>query len=260
MTGEYQTPTWACELLVERYFRDLKSSDRVIEPSCGEGHWLDAIPRSVPAIGIELNPTLAARARDRTGREIIVGDVLDVQLAAGSATAVIGNPPFTARLIDGILDRAHGWLVDGGRCGLVLPACILYRERRIARERERWAIEQEALPREIWQRLYTPLVFARFTKSRSRTLVGFALFDEMTFVRAMTNRTRAMLSAGRSPVWRDVVLDALRQCGGEADLAAIYSRIAKRRPTANPFWKEKVRQQLQRHAVRVSPGVYRMAA
>jgi predicted RNA methylase len=86
----YQTPTWAAEQLVEHYYSDLSASDLVLEPSCGEGHFLDAIPRHVPAVGVELDAGRAAIAR-RTGREVLVGDVLQMDLGC-TPTSSSGIP------------------------------------------------------------------------------------------------------------------------------------------------------------------------
>jgi len=57
------------------------------------------------------------------------------------------------------------------------------------------------------------------------------------------------------------VSTALRNLGGEASLSALYEHVAKNRPTENPFWKEKIRQVVQRssHFVRVAPGRYALA-
>lgn len=256
-TGCYQTPSWACEEIIDRYYGDLTSSDSVVEPSCGEGHFLDAIPRDIPAIGIELDPIRAAIARQRTGREIIVGDVLDVELGI-TPTLVIGNPPFRSELIDGLLDRVYEWLPDGGRCGLLLPAFVLSKQTRVVRESDRWSIEAELIPRDLFPGPRLPIVFARFRKERRRTLVGFALFAEAAMIRSLPARIRHMLVHGRSPAWRTVVFDAIRDCGGEASLDALYRAIEGRRPTANPHWKAKVRQVVHCYAVRTGPSTYRL--
>ena len=61
---------------------------------------------------------------------------------------------------------------------------------------------------------------------------------------------------GRTPTWRAVVLDALRECGGEASLAELYRAIEGRRPTANPHWRPKIRQVVHHYAVRTGEGRY----
>jgi adenine-specific DNA-methyltransferase len=93
--------------------------------------------------------------------------------------------------------------------------------------------------------LRLPLLFARFEKRRQRTLVGFTLFADMAGIRGLTKRARFILENGRAPTWRAVVLDALRECGGEASLDDLYRAIEGRRPTANPHWRPKIRQVVQ---------------
>jgi hypothetical protein len=59
--------------------------------------------------------------------------------------------------------------------------------------------------------------------------------------------------------WRATVLEALDELGGRTTLADLYSLIEGQRPTRNRFWRAKVRQQVQEHAVRVAPGTYELA-
>lgn len=250
----YQTPTWAAEQLVEHYYPDLTAADLVLEPSCGEGHFLDAIPSHVPAVGVELDAGRAAIAR-RTGREILVGDVLTMDLEC-TPTVVLGNPPFEAGFVDALLDRAHRWLPDEGRCGLILPAFVLSTSTRLTREAERWSIAQDLIPRELFPHLRLPVLFARFEKRRRRTLVGFTLFADMAGIRGLTKRARFLLENGRAPTWRAVVLDALRECGGEASLEELYRVIEGRRPTPNPHWRPKIRQVVHHYADRTGSGRY----
>lgn len=250
----YQTPAWAAEELVAHYFADLSSSDLVLEPTCGEGHFLDAVPSYVPAVGVELDPARAEIAR-RTGREILVGDVLTMALEQ-TPTAILGNPPFEAAFVDALLDRAHAWLPEDGRCGLILPAFVLSTSTRLVRESERWSIAQDMIPRELFPHLRLPVIFARFEKRRRRTLVGFTLFADMAGIRGLTRRARFILENGRAPAWKSVVLDALKECGGEASLDQLYRAIEGRRPTSNPHWRAKIRQVVHHYAERTGPSRY----
>lgn len=256
-TGTYQTPTWACEALIERYYSDLTASDRVLEPSCGEGHFLDAIPRDVPAIGIELDRVRARLARERTGRRVIVGDVLDVELPF-TPSVVVGNPPFSSKLIDALLERVYHWLPDGGRCGFILPSFIMTLVPRVMRESARWSIASELIPRDLFPGPRLPIVFARFEKRERRTLVGFALFTEADAIRGLSARVRRLLTDGRAPAWKSVVFDALAEHGGEASLELLYRTIEGRRPTRNPHWRAKIRQVVHCYARRVGPATYRL--
>ena len=47
--------------------RGLSSSDLVVEPSCGAGAFLKAIPDEVPVVGVKIDPELAEIARQNTG-------------------------------------------------------------------------------------------------------------------------------------------------------------------------------------------------
>lgn len=255
LLSTYQTPSWACEALVDLYYADLSDADVVLEPTCGEGHFLDAIPSHVPAVGVELSPERAAIARARTGREIIEGDVLSMTLGV-MPTLVLGNPPFAATFVDELLNRAHAWLPAGGRCGLILPAFVFSTSTRVAREAERWSIAQDAIPRELFPSLRMPIMFVRLEKRRRRTLIGFSLFADMAAIRGLSARARHILDNGRSPAWRSVVFDALQECGGEASLAQLYSAIEGRRPTSNPHWRAKVRQVLHHYADKIGPARY----
>jgi hypothetical protein len=58
--------------------------------------------------------------------------------------------------------------------------------------------------------------------------------------------------------WRKSVVSALVSLGGQAPLTQLYQHV--QRPTGNPFWREKVRQQAQQVGQRVAPGVYRLRA
>lgn len=251
----YQTPSWACEALIDRYYSALSSSDMVLEPTCGEGHLLDAIPAHVPAVGVELSPERAAIARQRTGREIITADILTMTLSC-TPTLILANPPFQAEFIDALISRAYAWLPEDGRCGLILPAFVFGTSSRVMREAERWSIAQDAIPRDLFPALRLPVMFVQLQKQRRRTLIGFSLFEDMYAIKGLSRRARFILDNGRSPSWRALVLDALRECGGSGTLEQLYRIIGGRRPTQNPHWRAKVRQVVHHYAQHVGPSTY----
>lgn len=258
--GQYPTPVWVAEALVERHFGDLDSGDCVIEPSCGPGAFLAAIPEHVQAIGVEIDAMIAKEAVANTGRRVLTGDFRTIQLDV-QPTVVIGNPPFNMKVIDGFLERSHELLPEGGRVGLILPSFAFQTASRVANYAERWSLMQEMIPRNIYPGLSLPLVFAMFSKDRRRTMVGFALYREAADVLGMPHPYRATVSAGGGPVWRDAVMSALRTLGGEADVKALYAEIGGKRPTRTQFWQEKIRQTLRRyseHFTRIAPGRYRL--
>lgn len=257
--GQYPTPCWVAEALVERHFPDLDEQDLVLDPTAGPGHFLQAIPAHVPALGIEIDPALAARARARSGRRILEGDAATVQMDL-TPTAILGNPPFRADFISRLLDRAHAWLPQGGRAGLILPAYYFSGARTVVSLSARWSLYQEMLPRTIYPHLRLPIVFAIFSKDERRTLVGFALYRETQGVQGLARSYRDILESGSRSVWWAVVHRALSSLGGEADLVEIYHEIEGRRPTPNPHWKAKIRQVVQSRCERVGPARYALIA
>lgn len=259
--GQYPTPVWVAEAIVDRYFPKLDSSDFVIEPSCGPGAFLSAIPSHVPALGVEIDGVMAAKARINTNREIKEGDFLTIPLEV-QPSLILGNPPFNMRIVDGFLGRAHKLLPEGGRVGFILPAYAFQTAARVAGYAEQWSLMQEMIPRNIYPGLSLPLVFAMFSKDRKRTMVGFALYRETADIQSFAQPYRNALAAGGGPVWKIVVETALERMGGESSVADLYAEIEQGRPTKTDFWREKIRQTLMRYTdsfVRVGRGRYALA-
>lgn len=261
--GQFPTPGWAAEALYERHFSHLGRGDVVWEPTCGPGSFLAVVPPDVDAFGSELDPALAHAAAASTGRLVLQGDFETVELPA-TPTAVIGNPPFQLDLIDRLLQRAHNVLPSGGQAAFLLPAYAFQTAARVAGYAESWSIAQEMIPRNIYPGLKLPLVFATFTKDGRRRLFGFALYRETADVQQFPRSVRAELDGHRGPVWARAVEAVLRLLGGEADLGSIYEALApaRSRPSANPWWKEKVRQTLRRYErfQNVGPSRYALAS
>lgn len=255
------TPIWIAEAIIERYFGDLEKGAQVLEPSCGEGRFLDAMRALRPdllTLGVEIDPVLARMAAER-GHNIRTGDFTEIELYM-IPDAIIGNPPFEAKIIDQFLAKSYKMLRPGGRAGFILPAYYFQAASRVEQMRRRWSISAEQIPRSIFPGLHAPLTFAIFSKDKQRTMVGFAFYETAAAVQRFARKYRELVTAGNSrarvSVWRQVVSAALEALGGEADLALIYTEIEGKRPTPNPFWKEKVRQIVQRDCTRIARGRY----
>lgn len=258
--SQYFTPSWAADLLVADALRGLGEAS-VLEPSCGDGAMLGAIPASNPALGIEIDPRMAQSARERTGREVICGDLRNVDLTGRRFEVVVGNPPFEADVIDALVARALELIPDDGVVGLVLPAHIPASSMRMERWSSRFAIETRLLPRNLFPRLTLPLVWTRMVKTDRRTIVGMFLFEEQSDVSAMPDAARRRLRNGGT--WREVVEDALAAIGGEASLGEIYAAVEPRRRSANPHWRDKTRQVLAQYGssfTRLDATRWRLAA
>jgi len=254
LLGQFPTPVWVADALYRLHFSDLKKGDVLLEPGCGKGHFLQVVPPEVEAIGIEVDPDLAAAARSRTGRRVIEGDFTKVSLDF-QPTVVLGNPPFQMHLVDRLLDRCRLLLPQGGRAGLILPAYAFQTASAVVRYNEHWSIAQEFIPRNIYPGLSKPLVFALFTKDAARCMVGFSLYHEAVAVSALPAELREHLQEG-VPSWIDLVSSTILELGGEAELQELYTAIVDRRPTTNPAWREQIRKICQKRMVRTGRGKY----
>lgn len=243
--GQWFTPAWAAEALIDRHFGHLTASDCVLDPTAGIGNLLLPLPAHVQAFGVEIDPVLADQARARTGRTIITGDFRTVPLPH-RPTAVFGNTPFQASLFDSILRRCFELLPRDGLAGFVMPAYFLQTPSAVVRYAARWSMQAELLPRTLFPSLSKPLVFTLFRKSEHKVMVGFCLFEETADIAGMPERYRETLASGAGSVWFSVVDQALAELGGEASLDAIYATVAPRRPTTNPYWKEQIRKTVRR--------------
>jgi adenine-specific DNA-methyltransferase len=252
----WPTAHWFAQELVRTYFRNLGRHSKVCEPTCGDGRFLSALPADVPAFGVELHADLAREARATTGREIIVGDIRSVTLPTG-ITEFIGNLPFDRALFDDILAVAHNSLANGGRCGFLLPAYFFQMARQTSEMIDRWEISVDLIPRNIFPNISIPLCFAMMEKGTGRRVRGLALYDEAAAVLTMQARVQHELADNRA-TWRAVVEDTLRAFGGTATLSQLYAAIEPKRPTANKWWREKIRQQVQIVADCIEPSTYRL--
>lgn len=255
--GQFFTGAWAAEYLFDAHFGHLTSASMLWEPTCGPGHMLCAVPSHIPCIGTEIDPMLAQRARIASGRPVITGNCLEVELPR--VTAVFGNPPFNLTLFDQLLQRCAEILALGNKAGFIIPAYFLQTSRTVMQLGRKWCISQEIIPRDLFHGLSKPLIFGSFTRDNRPQLIGFRLFPELAAIKELSARVQEDLSTrinGTRSVWRETVKQVITDLGGTAPLSDIYRHIEGRRPTANQFWKEKVRQVCQQSFSRVQEGVY----
>lgn len=255
--GQYFTPAWAAELLVQRHFSGLSSRDVVCEPSCGDGRFLMAIPSHVDAYGVEIDPVAAQAAVANTGRQVVLGDFSQVSLPR-RPTVVIGNPPYQSDLIDSFLDRCYELLEYDGRVGFLLPVYYLQTASKLMELGRRFSMSQELLPRNLFDGLTKPIMWVNFRKERRTVLSGFFLYAETDALSDMHRDIRRLFlgNEARATCWRDAVEMALEVCGGQATLQQLYRVIEGNRPTDNPWWREKVRQVAAQHFVRIGRGEF----
>lgn len=250
--GQYMTPAWAAHELWAAHFSDMTAADIGFEPTCGDGRMLQAIPPHIRAYACEIDSDLAAKAHARTGREIIVGDVLEIDLPE-RFSFVFGNPPFSAKFLHRLLPRIADRMDDGCRVGLILPGYFMQSPSTVMRWNKVWTLCSELLPRTLFPRAQLPLIFTLFTKDPVPVMRGMRLFAEADSIEDLRREFREEMTSGRG-LWRPIVEIALRRLGGRVHLSEIYEMVGTNRPSKNPWWKEKVRQTLQRGPGFVSHG------
>lgn len=244
--NQYFTPRWVAEAVVEHHFSDLRAGDTVIEPSCGDGRFLMALPQGINAMGVEIDPVQASIARQLTGRPVIEGDFLQVALPE-EVDAVLGNPPFVADTIAAFLDRSHALLRDGGRCGFILPSYVLQTSSKVMHFAQKWSIQTEMMPRNLFPGLSIPITFTVFTKDKARKMFGFFLYREAADVKQLAPEVQKMLNASRrqGSVWRQAVNAAFDKMGRDcAPLGDLYAAV-QHRPQDNRHCEQQIRKVLQ---------------
>ncbi len=119
----YWTPEPVAEALLD--FGWIKSGQRVLEPSCGEGHILDILRlRGCSSLGIEYHAKRAAQAKAK-GHSVAVGNFLE-QPPVDEFDAVVMTPPFYGRHYAQHVRHAYKFLRPGGYLVAVLPASARY--------------------------------------------------------------------------------------------------------------------------------------
>ncbi len=257
--GQYFTPAWAAEILAEKTLRDVPAGSVVVDPTCGDGAWLAAIPSHFRRVGYEIDPHVAARAQAIEGVEVICADFLSSPVTC-EPQVYIGNPPFQSALIEKVIAKCFETLPRDGLTAMILPAYVFQAASTVLRICDRWRVEVELIPKTIFPRLTTPLLYVTMRKSERRELIGFALYEEVHSVNGMKSSAQRRLSESRRGTWRTVVSEAIDRMGGTVSLEALYASLEGNRPTDNRFWKDKVRQQVQMLCVPVSRGVWKRAA
>lgn len=243
--GQFMTPLWAAEELVK--LADLSGDDRVVEPSCGDGSFLRVIPSTIEVVGVEIDPVMADKAR-QTGRAVITGDFREVELPF-QPTVVLGNPPFRSSVVTDFISRCRDILPSGGRVLFLLSTHIMQTPETVLSFLSGFGVEHWIAPRTVFPRLQRPVSVLKLVKDAQFSR-GLFLYEATSVLSALPR------TCGENKSWKEVVHWILLQHNGRASLQVIYRSVEPVRPTVNRWWREKVRQVLQLHFVRISRGVW----
>ena len=119
----YPTPA----AVVERVLSDayVRQGEKVLEPSCGCGRFLDAIAKTgAEVMGIEVDPGRAAQARAK-GHRVLLANFLET-VPTGDFDHVVMNPPFYGQHYAKHVKHALKFLKPGGKLTAILPATARY--------------------------------------------------------------------------------------------------------------------------------------
>jgi site-specific DNA-methyltransferase (adenine-specific) len=145
---------------------------------------------------------------------------------------------------------------------LLLPTYHFQTYGRVNRWMQNWGLQVDMIPRGIFPGIRLPLAFCVFAKDARHDPIGLALYTEAAEIANLSKAAQDLLTKGerQTSVWRALVSETLKALGGRATLDQMYRHIEPKRPTATAFWREKVRQQLQRYFVRCGPGEWALSA
>lgn len=240
---QFFTAPWVAEELIDNALEGM-GKPSILEPSCGAGAFLGAIPQDCPALGVEIDPRWKLIAEKNSGRRVITGDFTTCDLEGFEYQMLLGNPAFTVSTIDAFLNRGHRELPEDGLIAFILPAYAFQTARTVTNWMDRFSISLDMIPRNIFPGLSKPLVWAKFRKTGIKRYRGLLLFRETDAINAMNRFARDALT--KPGTWKEAVTQALASLGGEASLPAIYDAITPARRETG-FWKEKIRQTLARY-------------
>lgn len=119
----YPTPQAVIERVIGEF--DLRGKS-VLEPSCGDGRFMDAISKAGAArvVGVEVDPGRAQAARDK-GHSVMKANFLET-VPEPAFDLVVMNPPFYGKHYAKHVRHALRFLKPGGTLVSVLPATARY--------------------------------------------------------------------------------------------------------------------------------------
>jgi len=119
----YPTPAAVVERVMAEFH--IRPGEKVLEPSCGCGRFLDALRKAgADAIGIEVDPSRAAQARAK-GHRVLLANFLET-IPTEDYDHVVMNPPFYGQHYAKHVNHALKFLKPGGRLTAILPATARY--------------------------------------------------------------------------------------------------------------------------------------
>jgi len=119
----YPTPTAVIETVL--YNISIKEGEKILEPSCGCGRFLDALrDQGADVFGIEFDAVRANQCRDK-GHKVLTRNFLETA-PTGDYDKVVMNPPFYGKHYAKHIEHALKFLKTGGILTAILPITARY--------------------------------------------------------------------------------------------------------------------------------------
>ena len=119
----YPTPQEVVDMVLNDIY--IKEGDKILEPSCGCGRFMDAIKRKGAIVmGVEFNAARANECRIK-GHNVMIGNFLET-VPTGDFDRVIMNPPFYGKHYAKHVEHAFKFLKEGGVLTAILPVTARY--------------------------------------------------------------------------------------------------------------------------------------
>lgn len=151
--GFFPTPRALARLVVER--AEIAAGHRVLEPSAGAGHLVDAIRAAAPAAALTLVEFSQCLRAHLIGRGLSLAGDDFLAFEGGPFDRVVMNPPFEGGQDVEHVRHAFGLLAPGGRLVAIMSAGPFFRSDRRSREFREWLDElggdREDLPAGAFQ-------------------------------------------------------------------------------------------------------------
>lgn len=126
----YRTPPAVVKEVLRSFYVD--KTGVVLEPSCGDGAFLDALrAEGYKTFGVEVDPVRAQICIDK-GHNVFVGNFLEFVCHEEYEGAIL-NPPFYGKHYLKHINKAIECLKVGGRLVAVLPAAAWYEHKKLPR-------------------------------------------------------------------------------------------------------------------------------
>lgn len=119
----YPTPTGVVDLVLNEIYG--LEGKRVLEPSCGDGRFMDALRKAkATPYGIEIDARRAAECRAK-GHDVLTANFLET-VATQDFDFVVMNPPFYGKHYAKHVRHAYRFLKPGGTLAAILPVTARY--------------------------------------------------------------------------------------------------------------------------------------